>query len=133
MDNLISTIEFLEDRITYCKNIENYIKREKSLGTQVTIEGRFDLKLFDWEEGLRYANMLSKQDLIGNERFDCVSFIKFVVYQDILKMKSQGTIELEKLKAKEDKSDADEKSVEEITYKLELYTKSINEIEKLKN
>jgi hypothetical protein len=54
------------------------------------------------------------------------------VYQDVKKMKSQGTNELEKLKAKEDKSDADEKAIEEITIKLQMYSKSLTEIENLK-
>jgi hypothetical protein len=132
MDNLSSTIEFLEDRITYCENINRYISKEKSLGTQVNIEGRLDLKLADWEEGLNYANKLATKDLIGKERFDYISFIKFVVYQDVKKMKSQGTNELENLKSKEDKSDADEKAIEEITIKLQMYSKSLTEIENLK-
>jgi hypothetical protein len=131
MDNLSSTIEFLEDRITYCENINRYISKEKSLGTIVNVEGSLDLKLVDWKEGLSYANKLATKDLIGKERFDYVSFIKFVVYQDVIKMKSQGTKELEKLKAKEDKSDADEKAIDEITIKLQMYIKSITEIENL--
>lgn len=84
MLKLDRTLAFLEDRITYFHNVNDYIKEQREKGIEVQVEGDFSQKIIDWETGRKYIHDLANP-LIA-DKYMKTMFLKTTIKEDILTM-----------------------------------------------
>ena len=78
------TLAFLEDRITYFKNANEYVRQKRAEGFDVKVEGDFNQKIIDWETGRRFVHELYTP-LVAN-KYEKIVFLKTTIRQDIKTM-----------------------------------------------
>jgi len=84
MLKLDNTHAFIEDRIAYFYNINEFIRLEKEKGVEVQIEGDFQQKLIDWEIGMKYIHELASP--LVADKFDKITYMKTTILDDIKTM-----------------------------------------------
>ena len=84
MLKLDNTHAFIEDRIAYFYNINEFIRLEKEKGVEVQIEGDFQQKLVDWEIGMKYIHELASP--LVADKFDKITYMKTTILDDIKTM-----------------------------------------------
>jgi hypothetical protein len=84
MLKLERTLAFLEDRITYFHNVNNFIGEQRAKGIEVQVEGEFSQKIVDWETGLKYVHDLANP-LIA-DKYQKAMFLKTTIKDDIITM-----------------------------------------------
>lgn len=84
MLKLDNTHAFIEDRIAYFFNLNEFIRLEKEKGVEVQIEGDFQQKLIDWEIGMKYIHELASP--LVADKFDKINYMKTTILNDIKTM-----------------------------------------------
>lgn len=84
MAKLDATIAYLEDRISYFKNVNEFIRVQRERGIEVKTEGDFGNKAEIWFLGHQYCTELYRRDSVG--RSERVRYIKTVIKDDITTM-----------------------------------------------
>jgi hypothetical protein len=84
MLKLERTLAFLEDRITYFHNVNNFIGEQREKGIEVQVEGEFAQKIVDWETGRKYIHDLANP--LVADKYQKAMFLKTTIKEDMITM-----------------------------------------------
>lgn len=84
MLKLERTLAFLEDRITYFHNVNNFIGEQREKGIEVQVEGDFTQKIVDWETGRKYIHDLANP--LVADKYQKAMFLKTTIKEDMITM-----------------------------------------------